>query len=66
MPENCAGGTTKVFVNGRELHQKDLRLLTARGLPRDGDRSYTVYISGRVIDEDTGEELDSLGKLAPT
>lgn len=66
MPENSAGGTTRVFVNGRELHQKDLRLLTARGLPRDGDRSYTVYISGRVIDEDTGEELDSLGKLAPT
>ncbi|CAD5321545.1 unnamed protein product [Arabidopsis thaliana] len=66
MPENCAGGTTRVFVNGRELHQKDLRLLTARGLPRDRDRSYTVYISGRVIDEDTGEELDSLGKLAPT
>ncbi|KFK37404.1 hypothetical protein AALP_AA4G252600 [Arabis alpina] len=66
MPENCAGGTTRVFVNGRELHQKDLRLLTARGLPRDRDRSYTVYITGRVIDEDTGEELDSLGKLAPT
>ncbi|VVB13881.1 unnamed protein product [Arabis nemorensis] len=66
MPANCAGGTTSVFVNGRELHQKDLRLLTARGLPRDRDRSYTVYISGRVIDEDTGEELDSLGKLAPT
>ncbi|KAG7570686.1 putative zinc-ribbon domain plant [Arabidopsis thaliana x Arabidopsis arenosa] len=66
MPENCSGGTTRVFVNGRELHQKDLRLLTARGLPRDRDRSYTVYISGRVIDEDTGEELDSLGKLAPT
>ncbi|CAH8386999.1 unnamed protein product [Eruca vesicaria subsp. sativa] len=66
MPENCAGGNTGVFVNGRELHQKDLRLLIARGLPRDRDRSYTVYITGRVIDEDTGEELDSLGKLAPT
>ncbi|KAJ0258215.1 zinc_ribbon_12 domain-containing protein [Hirschfeldia incana] len=66
MPENCAGGTTGVFVNGRELHQKDLRLLIARGLPRDRDRSYTVYITGRVIDEDTGEELNSLGKLAPT
>ncbi|CAG7873625.1 unnamed protein product [Brassica rapa] len=66
MPENCAGGNTRVFVNGRELHQKDLRLLIARGLPRDRDRSYTVYITGRVIDEDTGEELKSLGKLAPT
>ncbi|CAA7016862.1 unnamed protein product [Microthlaspi erraticum] len=66
MPEDCAGGTTRVYVNGRELHQKDLRLLNARGLPRERERSYTVYISGRVIDEDTGEELASLGKLAPT
>ncbi|TYI00069.1 hypothetical protein ES332_A11G108300v1 [Gossypium tomentosum] len=66
MPENCAGGTTGVFVNGRELHQKDLDLLANRGLPPDRDRSYIIEISGRVLDEDTGEELDSLGKLAPT
>ncbi|XVF80202.1 hypothetical protein PTKIN_Ptkin15bG0052000 [Pterospermum kingtungense] len=66
MPENCAGGTTGVFVNGRELHQKDLDLLASRGLPTDRDRSYIIEISGRVLDEDTGEELDSLGKLAPT
>ncbi|KAK2650110.1 hypothetical protein Ddye_017599 [Dipteronia dyeriana] len=66
MPENCAGGTTGVFVNGRELHQKDLDLLSSRGLPAARDRSYIVEISGRVLDEDTGEELDSLGKLAPT
>ncbi|XP_039004166.1 protein ENHANCED DISEASE RESISTANCE 4-like isoform X1 [Hibiscus syriacus] len=66
MPENCAGGTTGVFVNGRELHQKDLDLLANRGLPTDRDRSYIIEISGRVLDEDTGEELDCLGKLAPT
>ncbi|KAE8699798.1 Detected protein of unknown function [Hibiscus syriacus] len=66
MPENCSGGTTGVFVNGRELHQKDLGLLASRGLPTDRDRSYIIEISGRVLDEDTGEELDSLGKLAPT
>uniref|UniRef100_A0A2N9J399 Uncharacterized protein n=1 Tax=Fagus sylvatica TaxID=28930 RepID=A0A2N9J399_FAGSY len=66
MPENCAGGNTGVFVNGRELHQKDLDLLSSRGLPTARDRSYIVEISGRVLDEDTGEELDSLGKLAPT
>ncbi|XP_022757515.1 protein ENHANCED DISEASE RESISTANCE 4-like [Durio zibethinus] len=66
MPENCAGGTTGVFVNGRELHQKDLDLLANRGLPTDRDRSYRIEISGRVLDEDNGEELDSLGKLAPT
>lgn len=66
MPENCAGGTTGVFVNDRELHQKDLDLLASRGLPLDRDRSYIIDISGRVRDDDTGEELDSLGKLAPT
>ncbi|XP_020226597.1 uncharacterized protein LOC109808142 [Cajanus cajan] len=66
MPDKCAGGNTGVFVNGRELHQKDLDLLSRRGLPRDSNRSYIIEISGRILDEDTGEELDSLGKLAPT
>ena len=66
MPETCTGGSTGVFVNGRELHQKDLNLLGSRGLPTDRGRSFIVEISGRVLDEDTGEELKSLGKLAPT
>ncbi|GMN42956.1 hypothetical protein TIFTF001_012158 [Ficus carica] len=66
MPENCAGGNTGIFVNGRELHQKDLDLLASRGLPTSRDRSYIIEISGRVLDEDTGDELDCLGKLAPT
>ncbi|KAK6129956.1 hypothetical protein DH2020_036350 [Rehmannia glutinosa] len=66
LPENCAAGNTGVFVNGRELHQKDLDLLASRGLPITKNRSYLVEITGRVIDEQTGEELDGLGKLAPT
>jgi hypothetical protein len=66
IPDKCAGGNTGVFVNGRELHQKDLDLLSRRGLPTDSDRSYIVEITGRVLDVDTGEELDGLGKLAPT
>ncbi|KAL5208208.1 hypothetical protein ABZP36_032643 [Zizania latifolia] len=66
MPKNCAGGNTCVFVNGRELHQKDLDLLVARGLPDSPDRSYRVEMSGKVSDEVTGEELYCLGKLAPT
>lgn len=66
MPKNCAAGNTRVFVNGRELNQKDLDLLAGRGLPTTKDRSYIIDISGKVIDEDTGEELDGLGKLAPT
>ncbi|XP_057462950.1 uncharacterized protein LOC130753044 [Actinidia eriantha] len=66
MPENCAAGNTGVFVNGRELNQKDLDLLAARGLPTTRDKSYVVTISGRVSDECTGEKLNSLGKLVPT
>ncbi|VFQ82035.1 unnamed protein product [Cuscuta campestris] len=66
MPENCTGGNTGVFVNGRELHDKDLQLLCSRGLPDLKGRSYIIEISGRVLDEDTGKELESLGKLAPT
>ncbi|XP_010523791.1 PREDICTED: protein ENHANCED DISEASE RESISTANCE 4-like [Tarenaya hassleriana] len=66
IPEDCASGKTAVYVNGRELHQRDLDLLAGRGLPPERHRSYIIDISGRVMDEDTGEELDSLGKLAPT
>jgi len=66
MPEKCADGNTNVFVNGRELHQRDLDLLSSRGLPTDTDRSYVIEISGRVLDEDSGQELECLGKLAPT
>ncbi|RWR93187.1 protein ENHANCED DISEASE RESISTANCE 4-like protein [Cinnamomum micranthum f. kanehirae] len=66
MPKNCSGGDTGVFVNARELHQKDLDLLSSRGLRTSRDKSYVVEISGRVSDEATGVELDGLGKLAPT
>nr|GMD11811.1 protein ENHANCED DISEASE RESISTANCE 4-like [Ipomoea batatas] len=66
MPKNCAAGNTGVFVNGRELHHKDLNLLSSRGLPTTKNKSYRVEISGKVMDEQTGEELESLGKLAPT
>ncbi|KAI3818530.1 hypothetical protein L1987_12339 [Smallanthus sonchifolius] len=66
MPEKCADGNTNVFVNGRELHQRDLDLLVSRGLPMDADRSYLIGISGKVFDEDSGLELEGLGKLAPT
>ncbi|KAM6588752.1 hypothetical protein CsatA_011357 [Cannabis sativa] len=66
MPTNCGAGNTGVYVNGRELHQRDLELLSNRGLPMTRDKFYNIEISGRVFDEDTGKELDPLGKLAPT
>ncbi|XP_062215486.1 uncharacterized protein LOC133916029 [Phragmites australis] len=66
MAKNCAGGNTGVFVNGRELQQRDLDLLVGRGLPRISGKSYSVEISGNITDEATGKKLRSLGKLAPT
>uniref|UniRef100_A0A1D1XST2 Uncharacterized protein At5g05190 n=1 Tax=Anthurium amnicola TaxID=1678845 RepID=A0A1D1XST2_9ARAE len=66
LPKNCSCGNTGVMVNGRELHQKDLDLLVGRGLPPDSGRSYRIDISGRLLDDISGEELDGLGKLAPT
>ncbi|CAL5048027.1 unnamed protein product [Urochloa decumbens] len=66
MPKNCGGGNTSIFLNGRELHQKDLDLLVTRGLSDSPGRSYVVENSGKVSDEVSGEELYGLGKLAPT
>lgn len=66
MPPNCAGGKTRILVNGRELHQKDLDLLARRGLPKTKDKSYHIDIDGKVVDKDTKIEMKSLGKLAPT
>lgn len=66
MPVDCAGGSTRVYVNGRELHNKDLERLMKRGLPQLPNRSYRIEINGSVCDEETGEFLLSLGKLAPS
>lgn len=66
MPSNCGAGNTRVYVNGRELNQRDLDLLAQRGLPTTRDKFYIVEISGKVMDEDTGKELYNLGRLAPT
>ncbi|XP_006656129.2 uncharacterized protein LOC102709850 [Oryza brachyantha] len=66
MPKNCGGGNTGIFINGRELHQKDLDLLVSRGLSDSPGKSYIVENSGKVSDEVSGEELYGLGKLAPT
>lgn len=65
MPENCSGGDTCIYVNGRELHKNDLDLLSTRGLPRTRYKYYIVDISGKVEDEDTSRFVVNLGKLAP-
>ncbi|KAK4747916.1 hypothetical protein SAY87_014502 [Trapa incisa] len=66
LPTNCSRGDTGIFVNSRQLHKHDLKLLARRGLPVTRNQFYIIDISGQVIDEDTGEKLYDLGKLAPT
>ncbi|KAG0500487.1 hypothetical protein HPP92_000559 [Vanilla planifolia] len=66
MRKNCSDGNTGVLVNGRELHEQDLTVLSSHGLPTIQGRSYINEFSGRVWDEETGEELNGVGKLAPT
>lgn len=66
LAKECAGGTTGVFVNGRELHKKDLDALAGRGLPKTPGKAYMVDISGQVVDQASGQLLRSLGRLAPT
>ncbi|KAL2650251.1 hypothetical protein R1flu_018379 [Riccia fluitans] len=66
MSRDCAGGKTQVFVNGRELHERDLEILVKRGLPSLRGKSYAIDINGSVINEMTGEVIRELGRLAPS
>lgn len=66
MTADCSNGDTQVFVNGRELHHKDLAVLALRGLSKKPGRAYAVGSDGVVIEEASGRELKHLGKLAPT
>ncbi|KAK4758539.1 hypothetical protein SAY87_019840 [Trapa incisa] len=66
LPANCSRGNTGIFVNGRQLHEDDLRLLANRGLSMKRHQYYIVDIYGKVINDDTGREVCHLGLLAPT
>ncbi|CAI5501807.1 unnamed protein product [Closterium sp. Naga37s-1] len=66
LPRNCSGGDTKVYVNARELHRKDLDRLVKRGLPITDNMAYRVEANGNVFDGLSGEFLVNLGKLAPS
>eukprot|EP00268_Persea_americana_P051834 TRINITY_DN575_c1_g1_i3.p1 TRINITY_DN575_c1_g1~~TRINITY_DN575_c1_g1_i3.p1 ORF type:complete len:1076 (-),score=213.75 TRINITY_DN575_c1_g1_i3:541-3768(-) len=66
MAKDCAGGNTGILVNGRELHEEDLDLLSYKGLPTTKSKAYIVKSCGQVIDEESGKDMDSLGNLAPT
>ncbi|CAI5490128.1 unnamed protein product [Closterium sp. Naga37s-1] len=62
MQSDCSGGKTKVFVNGRELHKKDLVTLMKRGFPDTPGARYTLDADGTVCNE-AGRHLFAMGKL---
>ena len=66
MEKWCSGGHTGILVNGRELHEKDLDVLAKRGLPTLRGKAYIVDIQGNISDAASGQQLKSLGKLAPS
>lgn len=66
MTRHCSNGDTQVYVNGRELHVKDLAVLSQRGLSQKAGTAYALGFDGVLVDETTGLELKQLGKLAPT
>eukprot|EP00250_Pteridium_aquilinum_P003248 c13569_g1_i1 orf=173-5542(+) len=66
LARDCAGGTTGILVNGRELHEKDLDVLAKRGLPRIPGMAYILDISGALFDDVSGQPLRGLGRLAPS
>ena len=66
LARDCSGGKTGICVNGRELHEKDLEVLSRRGLPRTYGKAYDVDIFGNVTDTNTGQPLKTLRILAPS
>ncbi|KAG6552279.1 hypothetical protein Mapa_006132 [Marchantia paleacea] len=66
MAADCAGGSTGITVNGRELHHMDLQKLVSRGFPSVPGMAYRVDIDGRFVELSSGAELRGLGHLAPS
>lgn len=66
LEEDSANGKTKVWVNGRQLHEKDFTLLVKRGLSTETNVAYTVDQNGLVYSFKTGKLLQDLGKLQPS
>eukprot|EP00271_Cylindrocystis_brebissonii_P020261 TRINITY_DN6640_c0_g1_i1.p1 TRINITY_DN6640_c0_g1~~TRINITY_DN6640_c0_g1_i1.p1 ORF type:complete len:912 (-),score=185.23 TRINITY_DN6640_c0_g1_i1:872-3262(-) len=66
LAENASAGATNVWVNGRELHSKDLAVLVQRGLSNEPGVAYFIDGNGNVMDETTKTMLQGLGRLQPS
>ncbi|GAQ81444.1 hypothetical protein KFL_000800220 [Klebsormidium nitens] len=64
LPPDAAGGTTGIYVNGRQLAARDLAMLRQRKFPQKERKRYTLDIGGTLKDEETGKLVIELGKLA--
>ena len=67
LSRHFSSGRTRMLVNGRELHRRDLGVLQQRGLVEQPGAAFLLDIDGHLADATTGEELPpGLGKLAPS
>jgi hypothetical protein len=55
LPPDAAGGTTGVYVNGRQLAARDLAMLRQRKFPTKAGKRYTLDIGGTLKEEETGK-----------
>ncbi|GJP30979.1 hypothetical protein CLOM_g7538 [Closterium sp. NIES-68] len=62
MSMDCSGGKSKILVNGRELHRKDVKALAERGLPETLGGRYTLDADGTLVNE-FGRVAAALGPL---
>lgn len=64
LPPDAAGGTTGIYVNGRQLAARDLAMLRQRKFPQKERKRYTLDIGGTLKDEETGKVVS--GRFAET
>ncbi|CAI5979671.1 unnamed protein product [Closterium sp. NIES-65] len=59
---DCSGGKSKILVNGRELHRKDVKVLAEKGFPETLGGRYTLDADGTLVNE-FGRVAANLGSL---
>ncbi|CAI5474076.1 unnamed protein product [Closterium sp. Yama58-4] len=62
MSMDCSAGKSKILVNGRELHRKDVKILAEKGFPETLGGRYTLDADGTLVNE-FGRVVANLGSL---
>lgn len=63
LARDSSGGRTGVFLNGREVHKKELNILVRKGLPDAPGGNFILEADGTVYDCSTQQSLGMVGKL---